>query len=427
MPQFERWDLNEDIPERMPVLDRWLEREAPARPLAGVTTLLIQHQLGNHVIQTRALLDLGVAPRDLYWIDIPYTSTPAVRKAVHELGVPWRNFLTSEYRVLEPYAPFQRLRVQRFLNELFENPPEHLLVLDDGSYLLEALACVRRRLPRMAIVEQTTRGLIKIEENAALEACSREIPIVDVARSDPKRTLEPLFIGAAVCDALLRRFGERLRPGPKDRCLVLGYGAIGQQVATFVHEILGFARERVHVHDVDRARIDSAIARGFTAWDRSQRGFRFQLVVGCSGRASFRVGDHVLLEDGAFLASASSGSVELSREDFIELAEANPHDDIWIVRDGLDESKVHSDLRFRFIDREATFVNGGFPVNFEGRINCVPAHYIQPTPTMMCAAAVQAVKAEQAGLLPLDPAFCRWVDAEFRKELGSEASLLPAS
>jgi hypothetical protein len=60
---------------------------------------------------------------------------------------------------------------------------------------------------------------------------------------------------------------------------------------------------------------------------------------------------------------------------------------------------------------------GCFPVNFDGRVNCVPAHYIQPTPTMMCAAAVQAVRSTRKGLLPLDPAFGRWLDAEFRIEL----------
>jgi hypothetical protein len=168
-------------------------------------------------------------------------------------------------------------------------------------------------------------------------------------------------------------------------------------------------------------------ADGFTPWTRNERRFRFTLVLGCSGRASFTIGDHVLLEDGAFLASATSGTVELSREEFIELADASPHDDISIIREGLDEHAVHSDLRFRFIDREATFVNGGFPVNFDGRVNCVPAHYIQPTPTMMCAAAVQAIRSNRKGLLDLDSSFCRWLDAEFRAELQEEASVLPAS
>jgi len=425
LPSFKHWVLTEEIPQSMPVLDRWLERAAQDRPLAGVTTLLIQHQLGNHVPQARALLDLGVAPKDLYWIDIPYTATPAVREAVCALGVPAQNMAVSRYHLLDRYTPFQRLRVQRFLRQLFTDPPQQLLVLDDGSYMLEALACFKRRLPRIAIVEQTTRGLIKIEESAALEACSREFPIVNVARSAPKTTLEPPFIGAAVCDALRRRIGAALHVGPRDRCLVLGYGAIGRQVAEFAHSILGFPRERIHVHDTEGERVRTAVADGCRPWSKTDRDVRFRLVLGCSGRASFTIGDHVLLENGAFLASASSGTVELSREEFIELADASPYDDIEILRQGLDEFAVHSDLRVRFIDREATFVNGGFPVNFDGRVNCVPAHYIQPTPTMMCAAAVQAAHTAERGIIELDPEFSRWLDAEFRAELGDEVGLLP--
>lgn len=317
--------------------------------------------------------------------------------------------------------------MQHFLLELFENPPERLLVLDDGSYLLEALAGLRRRrLPDVAIVEQTTRGLIKIEENAALEYCSREFPIVNVARSRPKTTREPPFIGVAVTDALHRRLGSAVRAGLNDRCLVLGYGAIGQQVAAFVSSTQGFSRGCVYVFDKMEDRMRSAEADGFSLWEKD-RHLRFKLVIGCSGRASFTVGDYVFLEDGAFLASAMSGTVELSREDFIELADSNPADDIWIESEGLDVSRVHSDLRFHFVDREATFVNGGFPVNFDGRVNCVPAHYIQPTPTLMCAAAVQAVRSTRRGLLDLDPDFCRWLDAEFRAELADEASVLPAA
>ena len=408
----------------MPILDRWLENAAQGRPLAGVTALLIQHQLGNQVPQTRALIELGISPRDLYWIDIPYTSTPAVREAVRGLGVPAENFITGDFRLLDNYASFQRLRVQSFLRTLFEEPPERLLVLDDGAYMLEALACLRARLPYVAIVEQTTRGLIKIEESIALEFCSNEFPIVNVARSKPKTSLEPPFIGAAVCDALRRKLGASLVIGPNDHCLVLGYGAIGQQVASFVHGIQGIPRDHVHVYDVIKKRMENAAAAGFKKWSRTDRDVRFKLVVGCSGRDSFKLGDYVLLEDSAFLASATSGTVELSREYFIELAEASPYDDIWIDPKGLDETNVHSNLNIHFIDREATFLNGGFPVNFDGRVNCVPAHYIQPTPTMMCAAAVQAIRSSGKGLIDLDPSFCAWLTEEFRRELADEASLV---
>lgn len=166
--KLRHWSLTDQIPTQMPVLDAWIDRAAQDRPLAGVTALMLQHQLGNQVPQTAALIALGLDPRNIYWIDIPYTSTPAVRSALRSLGIPAGNLITGDYRLLEDYAPYQRLRVQAFLRSMATNPPERLLVLDDGSYVVEALAGMKDRLPHLAIVEQTTRGLIKIEESAAL-------------------------------------------------------------------------------------------------------------------------------------------------------------------------------------------------------------------------------------------------------------------
>jgi hypothetical protein len=401
---MKHWQLNDEIPNRLPVLDRWLENAAQDLPLKGVTGLLIQYQLGNHVPQTQALIELGMAPGDIFWIDIPYTSTPAVREALRTMGIPAANFITSNFRLLDNYAQFQRLRVQSFLRRLFEKPSRHLLVLDDGSYVLEALACLQSRLQAISIVEQTTRGLIKIEESVALGFCSN---------------------GAAVCDALKRKLSTKFVFGTRDCCLVLGYGAIGQQVAFFLNEVQGIPRDRIHVNDPLSGRMESAAAVGFKKWSRDTLDIRFKLVIGCSGRDSFKLGDYVLLEDGAFLASATSGTVELSREHFIELTDSSPYDNIWIVRNDLDETNIHSNITLHFIDREAIFINGGFPVNFDGRINCVPAHYIQPTPTMMCAAAVQARSSSGKGLISFDPSFCSWLEGEFRRELADEAALIP--
>src|SRR5689334_11344354 len=153
----------------MPLVDRWLARIGDAQLLRGVTVLNIQHQFGNQVVQTRALLELGVSPSAIYWIEIPYTSSAPVREALYGLGVPPANVLVSDFRLLDVYASYQRERVARFLEGLLDDPPERLVVLDDGSYMLEALAAQARRLPSIAIVEQTTRGLIKIEDDPSLQ------------------------------------------------------------------------------------------------------------------------------------------------------------------------------------------------------------------------------------------------------------------
>ena len=420
------WQITDEIPLRLPLLDRWLERAVEDRPLAGVTVLNIQHQLGNHVPQTRALIELGASPRDIYWIEIPYSATPQVRDVLYGLGIPDENILVSDFRLLDNYTHYQRSRVQRFIRSYLADPGQRLLVLDDGAYMLETLAALKNPVASISIVEQTTRGLIKLEESAALAERARNLRIINVARSRPKATLEPPFIGVAVTEALARRLEVQSRPGGAGRrCLVLGYGAIGKQVTLFLADELGVSRSAIYVLDLLEERMEQAHADGFRPWIKTEN-VRFDTVIGCSGRASFHAGDYVYLEDGAVLASASSGTVELSREDFIELADAVPDDDISIEREGLDETRMHSDLIFHFVDRDATFLNGGFPINFDGRVNCIPPHYIQPTPTMMCAAAVQAVSSTETGLVELDPVFSRWLDREFRLELADEASLLPA-
>lgn len=423
---------DEALSPNVPLLDAWLNWNVNAKPLAGKSALLVQHQLSNQVPMLAALVQLGLNPARTWWLDIPYTSHIEVRDfASNMLGVPRVQLLQSDFGVLEPYAARQHARVIKTLLAVSQDSPGDLLVLDDGAYVLEALVSLApsRRPKSVAIVEQTTRGLIKIHANAMLQRASLALPLVNVAGSEPKRTLEPPFIGMAVCAALQpslhRHFGTR-SPG---RCLVLGYGAIGEQVATFLRYHFDISPERIAVADPSAARTALAKQRGFNLWDRKDFATCFELVIGCSGNASFGVGDAVYLEDGALLASASSGAVEMSREEFIEWADASPSDDIKILRDGLDESDMHADIRLQLVDRKVTFVNGGFPVNFNGRLTVCPARYIQPTPTMMVAATVQAALALTAGMkgvLPLDPVFCDWIDPAFRQLLGANASwLLP--
>jgi hypothetical protein len=418
--------IDQTIPRRLPVLDRYVSSQHGRQPLEGVTALLIQHQLGNHFPQAAALLALGLKREQVIWVDVPYTACPQVREAViEELRLDPGCFRVHDFQVLDRYPPYQMARIQRVMHDLLRDPPERLVVLDDGAYFIEAAACFVRQLPSVAVVEQTTRGLIKIEESPALSRYARRLPIVNVARSKPKSTLEPPFIGRAVCDSL-SRYLDQLPHGGDLRCLVLGFGAIGARVAEYLPERLCCERGQVHVFDPDHARQQLAQYAGFPPWDRGSPDACFKLVVGCSGRRSFTLDDRDHLANGAILASASSGTVELSRQDFIELANISPLDDISVEPVQPDRG-VHCDLRIRLPDREVTFVNGGFPVNFDGRINCIPSRYIQPTPAMMVAATVQAaalLETSRTGLIDLDPEFCAWINREFRAELEDEAALL---
>jgi hypothetical protein len=364
----------------------------------------------------RTLFELGLDPARTHFIDIPYTANATVREALEALGIPARNFAPSTYTLEVPYAPYQRRRVQdvigRLRSELAADDP--LLVLDDGAYFLEAIACYADPLGDMRLVEQTTRGLIKLELDAALEDYVRSVPLVDVARSRPKGRLEGPWIGESVCRAL--RAGLAERPlGAGDCSLILGYGTIGRAVAVTLERDLGVPASRIYIRDPERGADARARDDGHPLWEpRGPERLRFKLVVGCSGRSSFAVGDRVFLEDGAMLASASSGSAELSREQFVELADTHEDDDIHVLdRATLGTRSIHDPIDIQLVDRTVRLLNGGFPVNFDGRVNCVPPGNIQVTRALMLGAAMQAVTTSERGVIALDPGLCRWVERTY--------------
>jgi S-adenosylhomocysteine hydrolase len=415
------YDLGNDVPtlDDMPLLKEYVDRHRAAQPLRGATALLIQHQLANQAPQVEALIRLGLKPKQIYWLDIPYTSSERFRVVVGDrFGIPEENFWVNRYRVLEPYASHQLRRTQEIVRHILRAQPRRLLVLDDGAYFLEAAMAFGRPLHDVAIVEQTTRGLIKLVENRSLREYSSAFRIVNVAASRPKLVLESPWIGTAVLLALNKHLRDLGTRSPKFRvtqnapCLLLGYGTIGRQVA---HQLRSSVK--VHVFDTRGIRRREAQKDGFPLWDREAGRGEFKLVVGCSGRQSFGLEDRVNLDSHAVLVSASSGSVELSRTDFIEFATASRIDQVFIEPDRLVEDRIHQDLSMRLADRRAVFMNAGFPINFDGRLSCIPARLMQPTALLMVHGAVQALASSEPGLVPIESQFSKWLTRAFIGQL----------
>jgi S-adenosylhomocysteine hydrolase len=404
--------------QRMPLLDWAATRAGEAEPLRGWHVLFLQHQLENHLPQAEVILDLGVRVEEFHWMDIPYTSSSEIREElIQRRGIPRANFICHDYSLEQRYNSYQRLRVIHWINAFIKahGVDAPLLVLDDGGYFLEAMICLRQHLKRLVIVEQTTRGIIKYNHNAAIRYYCSQVPVINIAESRPKKQVEPAFISAAVCGATMDKIANLptaiaiLRQSP--RVLVMGYGAIGKAVATDLVERIGIERTDVHVFDVNEEAQQLALSHGFSAWDRSEFkggfGGGFGIVVGCTGTCSFNMWDYVHLAPESLLISASSGASELAREDFVEYAQATDSDDVHVLNpEGLEVGDIHADIRLQVIDHTIHIANGGFPVNFDGHLNRIPAEQMQITQAMMVYGAIQAVRSiGQGGLVPLDEVF----------------------
>ena len=245
--------------------------------------------------------------------------------------------------------------------------------------------------------------------------------MVNVARSEPKLVLESPWIGAAVLLALRKHLDDlasrhpEFTVHPTSPCLVLGYGTIGRQVARYLGSFV-----RVQVFDSREDRRRDAESDGFAIWNREDPRVRFKLVVGCSGRPSFGVDDFSSLDAHAVLVSASSGSVELSRNDFIDYASASRIDDVSIETHHLLEDRIHQPLWMSLVDRRAVFLNAGFPINFDGRLSCIPARLMQPTALLMVHGATMALASSEPGLIEIDEEFKTWLVAAFEESLTPE-------
>jgi S-adenosylhomocysteine hydrolase len=416
--------IDKTLRQKMPLLNNVVLQHESRKPLANLAVLLIQHQLQDSYAQVSALLELGLDPKELYWIDIPYTSNGIVRSAVQGLGVPSKNFWSHAYRPTIPYRTYQLNRVREWIRSVARRieRDRKLIVMEDGAYFLEAAADSECHLRKIAIVEQSQSGINWVRAHVTIRDYAEKTPVINVAESSPKKILEAPMIADAIGDALWESVAGRLHIfSGRDCCLITGYGSVGACVASRIPQRFGFSKSCIYVYDpiADRQRL--ATAQGYQRWYSDKPTVRFKLVIGCSGERSFTVHDCDHLEDGAFLVSASTGSVELSIEDFLRAARIADSSKIHINNlSSLEKARIHSEIQFRFDNRSATVLNGGFPINFDGkRIDRIPPEEIQLTAALMVQAAVQAATTTDSGIVPLDDCFCQQIASDFKGKSGN--------
>jgi hypothetical protein len=362
------------------------------------------------------MFDDGLKPERTWLVDIPYSTSELVRAEIYDrFAIPKHQISPPMRDPLIPYALMQLRRVQDVVYHLSQSTPRsRLLVVDDGAYFVRAIADLEILDPeivdafcgRTVIVEQTTRGHRYLQESRyrRLVEDRLEAPVVSIARCRTKTEFEGPFIGAAARHALTTRFErERIDLCDLDRIAVVGFGVVGQAV---FHALQKSVRgKRIVVVDTDKGKHQQILDKGGEPHSALPRHDAFDLVVGCTGHAAFGMSDWETLANIAYLVSSSSAAVEFNRKKFIDLADLYPDDQIEIVnREETRKQGIHATVTIRDEerDRQISFVNASFPVNFDGRLECLPANVIQATHTLLYAASCQALAEDRPGLATID-------------------------
>jgi S-adenosylhomocysteine hydrolase len=421
---YRSWTLLEQPPRSLPVLDEW-RTIAPASGSAfeKVDVLMIQHHLGPLIPRVRAMLDEGLRIESAWFVDVPYSTCQIVVEELARLGSIEEQRAVQFVDPLAPYEPAQFARVARAIRQLSWRT-NRLLVVDDGAYFLRTLQSLRSRgedlvgrfAGRTFGVEQTTRGHRELWRMTDFIA-ELSMPIVSIARAITKIEIEAPFVGGSVARAVLRALsGQDDYPelGRMGRALVIGFGPVGEATARALAPLS--LDGPITVLDIDPAKMSHVTHEGFRFTPRLPESDVFDLVVGCTGYAAFPLYGRFLLADGALLVSGSSAAVELNREGFVEIALADPLDQLEVVDAAATlATGIHATIHIR--DRAAgrsqtlSLANAGFPINFDGEVEGLPVAGIQATHALMFAAARHVLGLTSPGVARLptsvDLAICK--------------------
>jgi hypothetical protein len=429
---FELFQIPESPPQNLALLEELQHRLRKTKPFANIDVLFIQHHLGPFIGRLHSMIASGLDPDRSWFVDIPYSTNSNVVEKLGQLGFPAHQRTPRFDDPLSNYGSAQAQRVASLMEILAKREdPRPLLVIDDGAYFARYLNSLKTYAPNQldsfvgtSLVEQTTRGH-RYLCNEALEVIMRcRLSVVSIARCITKSEFEGPFVGAAVSRAIKRSIGQE-RISNARHIAVIGCGVVGEATVREICRICPDAR--IDVVDVDpsvRAKA-SHLAKYCEGLPQLRDYWEYDIVLGCTGYNSFHLDQRRLLADDAILASGSSAAIEFNREGFIELADQYEDDEIEIVnREKTISQGIHAPI---FLRQERgkifSFLNAGFPVNFDGRIECLPTKIIQATHGLLFAAGIQALARKGSGINTVNPDDDKWIFKRAVSELSNSPEL----
>lgn len=327
------------------------------RNLDGVILIAAQHLLQTTHAMLRSLFRVGLDPRNVAVIGKCYSTHPGVVDAMRADGI-YVDDCSDAYAPHESFDTQYTRHVERFFAEswarLTAGRTARVVLLDDGGSLLAVAGAMLDASADVIGIEQTSAGYAKIV------GCALGFPVINIARSSAKLLYESPIIAARVTQTAFERTAGI---DSSAAILITGAGAIGTALA----DVLRPRHDRVDVYDTRSGCM--------TPIDLPNAIGGYDVIIGATGATSVPASMHELLRPGVLLMSASSSDREFDAVALRRRTTPNPD--------------CHADLRVADGSVDATLLNSGFPVNFDGSPMCGDAS-MALTMALLAAAVLYA-------------------------------------
>ena len=350
----------------LPLLDRIASQvPGPQVSLSGVALVCVQHLLETTGSLIQTLVSLGLNPSNVYILGKAYSSNSSVEERFRGLGT--HVVEAGRQQRWGEYSTQLTEDVSRLWNQVAEGieaqRPDAVVVLDDGGFCIKGMPAFRD-VPVVGI-EQTMSGL-------ALLDVPPLCPVIDVASSAAKQWIEPPMISEAV---LARLQPRRLPASPVG---VVGFGNIGKAMTQTLSRI----QSPILAFDEN---IGPEGKSGTTVFCDSlgELYSNSATILGCTGRDTLAGKEWwPELTGERLLISCSSQDMEF-RSILLSLNDGN--------HELVSPQQLTSEVTVPLAQGKLRILRGGFPVNFDGSRESVPAADIQMTRGLLLGAILQAV------------------------------------
>lgn len=367
-----------------------------AKPFENVMVVAVQHILGTTVDMFKQLHQLGL--EHVIIGGKSYSTHDACIKDLKELGYTFIDapdqlgYGRFDGSMQETTANIWRAALEQMQNSYSEGKKiELLIVLDDGGDLIlstpgKLFNGIAYKPNRVIGIEQTRGG--------SNHRCFKgtPYPVISVAGSYVKTAIEYPWVAELIAEKVTEKIQPKVDSWSNKPIIgVVGNGAMGQAIAK------RFSEQGYHVLTHDK--VNRTQQKGITWYNELPSLIsNADIIIGCTG-TDITAEPHNLEAilnsvKNKYFVSTSSKDIEFNT--LLTLIQEQ--------KKQLEQTpKALDDILYKNpnnpANAEIEIARGGFPINFDNKLHCVPPEKIWPTRAALMSACLMAVNAYKSGLI----------------------------